>query len=207
MATAKGALVKRDAALYLGERRDLSISMAKANLYSFAILPLVALLTAVFVYLWGYDALSDGSTFERPAVGTVVVYVIGSLVVALGVMAHEAIHGLSWAYFGGKPMSTIKFGFQVKTFTPYAHCKEPIEARAYRIGAAMPGFVLGMLPSLLGIATGNGWIMLFGLFFTFAAGGDLLILWLIRKVGAKALVEDHPTNAGCYVYEPRGEQG
>ena len=67
----------------------------------------------------------------------------------------------------------------------------------------MPGLVVGLLPSLVGIATGNGWIMLFGLFFTFAAGGDLLVLWLIRKVDAKVLVEDHPTNAGCYVYERR----
>jgi len=196
--------VERDAALYLGERRDLSISMAKANLYSFTILPLVALLTAIFVYLWGYDALSDGSTFERPVVGTIAVYVIGFLLVVFGTAAHEAIHGLSWTYFGGKSLGAIKFGFQVKTFTPYAHCKEPIEARAYRIGAAMPGLILSILPSLVGIVTGNGWVMLFSLFFTFGAGGDALILWLIRKVDAKALVEDHPTNAGCYVYERRG---
>lgn len=185
MVAARGALVKRDAASYLGERRDLSIPMANANLYSLAILPLVALLAAVFVYLWGYGALSDGATFERPVVSIVAVYVIGFLVVAFGIAAHEAIHGLSWAYFGGKQMSAIKFGFQVKTLTPYAHCKEPIEARTYRIEAAMPGLVVGLLPSLVGIATGNGWIMLFGLFFTFAAGGDLLVLWLIRKVDAK----------------------
>ncbi len=204
MVAAKGALVERDAGSYLGERRDLSIPMIHANLYSFAILPLVALLAVVFVYLWGYGALSEGSTFERPVFGLVAVYVIGFLIVAFGIAAHEAIHGLlSWAYFGGKPLGAIKFGFQARTLTPYAHCKEPIEARAYRLGAAMPGLVVGLLPSLVGIVTGNGWIMLFGLFFTFAAGGDLLILWLIRKVDAKALVEDHPTSAGCYVYEHR----
>jgi len=61
--------------------------------------------------------------------------------------------------------------------------------------------VLGLLPSLVGIVTGNAPIMLFGLFFTFAAGGDALVLWLIRKVDPNALVEDHPTNAGCYVLE------
>ncbi len=32
-----------------------------------------------------------------------------------------------------------------------------------------------------------------------------MILWLIR-VDAKVLVEDHPTNAGCYVYERREER-
>ena len=60
----------------------------------------------------------------------------------------------------------------------------------------MPGLVVRVLPSLVGITTRNGRIMFFGLFFTFAADGDLLILWLVRKVHAKALVEDHPTNAG-----------
>ncbi len=132
--------MERDAASYLRERRDLSIPMANANLYSFAILPLVARLATVFVYLWGYGALSDGSIFERPVVGVVAVYVIGFLVIAFGIAAHEAIHGLSWAYFGGKPVGAIKFGFQVKTLTPYAHCKEPIEARLlHRGGDARAG--------------------------------------------------------------------
>lgn len=57
----------------------------------------------------------------------------------------------------------------------------------YRLGAAIPGVVLGLLPSLVGIVTGNAPIMLFGLFFTFAAGGDALVLWLIRKVDPNAL--------------------
>ncbi len=198
--------MNRDTVSSAAKKRDLSVSMRKANLYSFIAVPLVLLLAGIFVWLWGYDALSDGSTFERPLYSVAGIYALGFLVVATGVVVHELIHGLSWAYFSGKPLSAIKFGFQAATLTPYAHCKEPIEARAYRAGATMPGLVLGIFPSLAGIATGNGWIMLFGLFFTLAAGGDLLVLWLIREVDAKALVEDHPTNAGCYVYEPRGER-
>lgn len=34
-----------------------------------------------------------------------------------------------------------------------------------------------------------------------SAGGDWLILWLIRNVKAGSLVEDHPSKAGCYVLE------
>jgi len=37
---------------------------------------------------------------------------------------------------------------------------------------------------------------------TAGAGGDFLILWLTRHVKAGMQVEDHPTNAGCYVLEP-----
>jgi hypothetical protein len=89
----------------------------------------------------------------------------------------------------------------VQSLTPYAHLKEPIEVNAYRWGAFMPGLVLGLLPALVGILTGNGFLIAFGLLFVSAAGGDLLILWLIRKVPAGRMVEDHPTNAGCYVLE------
>lgn len=63
----------------------------------------------------------------------------------------------------------------------------------------MPLLLLGVLPSLLAIVGGQGGMMAFGLFFTFAAGGDMLILWLLRDVPGDALVEDHPVRAGCYV--------
>ena len=76
-----------------------------------------------------------------------------------------------------------------------------MRARVYRWAVAMPGLVLGLFPSLVGIATGNGWVLLFGLFFFFAAAGDALILWLLRGVGGNELVEDHPERAVCYVIE------
>jgi len=34
---------------------------------------------------------------------------------------------------------------------------------------------------------------------TAAAGGDMMILWLLRKDKSPVLVEDHPSEAGCYV--------
>ncbi|MGB8982049.1 MAG: DUF3267 domain-containing protein, partial [Anaerolineales bacterium] len=62
--------------------------------------------------------------------------------------------------------------------------------------------ILGILPYLVSLFTGNGCLFWFGLLNTAAAGGDFLILWLIRKVKSGRLVEDHPTHAGCYVLEP-----
>ena len=40
-----------------------------------------------------------------------------------------------------------------------------------------------------------------------AAGGDWLVLWLLRGVSPGAFVEDHPTRAGCYVLEPEQPPG
>jgi hypothetical protein len=174
-------------------KKDFSVSMAKANLYGLMILPVVVFLSMFYIGVWGFERLLDGMvTFEK-------MYLI--LILLMGAILHELIHGVSWSYFGKKPFHAIKFGFQLKALTPYAHCKEPLELRAYRIGALMPGFVLGILPSTIGIVTGDGWIMIFGLLFTLGSGGDLLILWLIRKVHAGEFVQDHPTRAGCYVIE------
>jgi hypothetical protein len=176
-------------------KRDYSIPMARANiLVLFIIVPVVILQFVIFIVLHDIEALQ-------------LTWGIGLLMVAvlLGVVAHELIHGMSWVVFGQKPFSAIKFGFQWKTITPYAHLKVPVDVHAYRIGAFMPGFILGILTHILSILLGNGDLFWFSLIHTSAAGGDWLILWLIRNVKRGQLVEDHPTNAGCYVLETASE--
>jgi hypothetical protein len=174
------------------KKRDLSISIARASiLVMFISIPVIMLQFAVFIPFHGAKKL-------EPTWNPVILLAV----ILLGVVIHELIHGISWVFFGHRPFSAIKFGFQWKTFTPYAHLKEPVEVNAYRIGAFMPGFVLGILIYLLSLLLGNGNLFWFSLFHTSASGGDWLVLWLIRKVKAGVQVEDHPTNAGCYVLEP-----
>jgi hypothetical protein len=172
-------------------RRDLSIPMAKANIVVlFISLPVVILQFAVFLGLHGTAGL-------KPTWSSALLI----LAVLLGVVIHELLHGITWVIFGRKPFSAIKFGFQWKTFTPYAHLREPVEVNAYRFGAFMPGFVLGILTYSLSLILSSGDLFWFSLVHTSAAGGDWLILWLLRNVKAGTRVEDHPTNAGCYVLE------
>ena len=173
-------------------KRDLSISMARANIIvMFISLPVVIIQFVGFIGLHGIDGL--GITWS---------YFTLIIAVLLGVLVHELIHGISWVIFGRQPFSAIKFGFQWKSLTPYAHLKEPVDVNPYRVGAFMPGLLLGILPYFLSLALGDGNLFWFSLIHTSAAGGDWLILWLIRSVKSSTLVEDHPTNAGCYVIEP-----
>jgi hypothetical protein len=176
-------------------KRDLSISMARANvIVMFITIPVVLLQFAIFILLRGIENL-------EPAWNAVLLIVV----VLLGVVIHELIHGISWVIFGHKAFSALKFGFQWKTLTPYAHLKEPIEVSAYRLGAFMPGFLLGIVPYMLSLVLGSGNLFWFSLVHTSAAGGDWLILWLLRNVQAGRQVEDHPTQAGCYVLEALSE--
>ena len=172
-------------------KRDLSIPMDRANLVvAFISIPVIVLQFVVFIWMHGVEGLD--LTWNILLLITAVI---------LGVVIHEFIHGISWVIFGRKPFSTVKFGFQWKTFTPYAHLAEPVEVNAYRLGAFLPGFLLGILTFILSLMLGSGDLFWFSLIHTSAAGGDWLILWLIRHVKAGRLVEDHPTHAGCYVLE------
>ncbi|MDX1418678.1 MAG: DUF3267 domain-containing protein [Rubricoccaceae bacterium] len=174
---------------------DRSVSMAAANGYALLfVVPAAAALLGAFFALWGWPPLyraTDGA-LDRP--------LLALAVFAAGVVAHEVLHVVAWRWVGHVPAGTVRLGFQWATLTPYAHCEVPMAARAYRIGAATPGVVLGLLPVLAGLATGGGALFLFGLLFTLAAGGDALILWLLRDVPADQLVADHPSRAGCLVH-------
>jgi len=176
------------------DRIDLSISIARANFLMLLIaVPLIVALTVFYMLAWGAaDFVAGLQRFLQWRV------VIPTLVV--GIPLHEAIHGLAWAASGRRPLSDVRFGFQWKTLTPYAHLQVPVPAAAYRWGAVMPAILLGLLPYLVGLLLSQGWLACLGLFFVFTAGGDLLVLWLLRGVDGRALTEDHPSRAGCYVY-------
>jgi hypothetical protein len=174
--------------------RDLSIPIPKAYLYMLVLfVPLLPLMILGHIAIWG-----PGNFFEGLSAFLNLIYLIPVLVI--GVPLHEFIHGFTWVLFGGKPLSDIKFGFQWKSLAPYAHLKVPVTANAYRAGAVMPALLQGVLPYILGLVNGWGWFTALGIFFIVAAGGDLVVLWILRKVNGGALVEDHPTQAGCYVY-------
>lgn len=179
-------------------QRDLSISLGKANLYGIALMiPAGLLLTLPYVARWGWVAF--GNAWNTTLTVEHLPWLLG--VFAVGAVLHELIHGLTWTVFGKKPRRAIRYGFHCKTVSPYAHCVEPMDVRAYRLGAAMPGLLLGVLPWFAGVLTGNGSLLIFGLIFTLVAEGDAMVLWLIRGVAPGSQVLDHPTQAGCYVID------
>jgi len=176
---------------------DLSVSPAAATVYTLAIsLPLVAGLLAA------YAALSPETSSLTLRASTIDVLLLMAALV-LGILLHELIHALGWAYFGRLPLRRIRFGFHVRTMTPYAHAVDSMPARSYRAGSVLPALLLGFLPYLIGTSHGNITIAFFGTVYIFAAGGDLLVLWLMRGVDARALVQDHPTRVGCILVGTR----
>jgi hypothetical protein len=171
---------------------DRSIALWKAQVLG--LLPMLAVVVlgpASYLAVWGSDAL-DQALSGIPS-GVVIGFFVG------GILVHEALHGLGWAVAGRKSWERVSFGFQVKSLTPYAHIEEPMQAGAYRIGAALPGVALGLVPWALSIALGHAPMHIFGIVFTAVAAGDAMILWTLRDVPATHYVQDHPSRVGCFV--------
>jgi hypothetical protein len=114
---------------------------------------------------------------------------------------HELLHAFGWKVFGRQPWSAIHFGIFWKVITPYTHLKTPIDVNAYRIGGALPGLMTGLLPYLVGLWLGNAACLWLGIIMSAAACGDLLVLWLLRRLPAGTLVQDHPSRVGCTVVD------
>ena len=120
------------------------------------------------------------------------------MVFIVGIVVHELIHGITWMLATHKGFSHLSFG--VIKMSPYCHIDVPMPKRQYVAGALMPLLLLGVLPTLVALAIGNYFWLLVGIIFITAAAGDIMIVWAIRKEPATALVYDHPSEAGCYVY-------
>ena len=175
--------------------RDVSVPLTQIVTQG-TILSLVmfAIPILVFGLLHGFDALWLG-LFGSVNWLALFVWMIAAIV------AHEAVHAVGWKGVGGLRWNDLRFGLDRKTPSPYCHAKAPMTARAYRIGAALPGIVTGVLPWLLGLIWADaGWTLL-GAILVSAAIGDLIVLWVLRSVRGDALMLDHPANAGGYVMD------
>ncbi|QIH35635.1 DUF3267 domain-containing protein [Sphingobacterium sp. DR205] len=128
---------------------------------------------------------------------------LGVLVVVIGVVVHELIHGITWSCYIKNGFRSIKFGVLMKMLTPYCHCKEPLRVKQYIIGALMPSIILGIIPIIYAWFSGNTNILLFAIFFTASAAGDFMIVQLIWREDMRSLVLDHPSEAGCFIYKKK----
>lgn len=112
------------------------------------------------------------------------------------IVVHEGLHGAA-VLAGGMPRASLRFGFHARTLTPFATCTRPMPVNTYRLVAAMPALVLGVGPMLVSWVTGNGPLAVFAFFMLAFAGGDMLILWLLRDTPPHWYVIDHPERVGC----------
>jgi hypothetical protein len=184
-------------------KKEYTLSAAKANIRAlFIVLPIL------LVYILTYSLIWPEQFSLTALKGLLIVYktwilflpFILLLIIILGAMLHEMLHGYTWALFCENGLKSIKYGMCWALLTPYCHCQEVLSLRAYMLGGVMPGLLMGLLPAFVGLVFGSIPVFLFGVLFSMAASGDLLVLWMLRHQTRTALVQDHPDLIGCYVF-------
>ncbi len=171
-------------------KKEITITPWEANLYAFfGVLPIVVLLWAIFIKMVGKN------NFWANAIPNGVVFFS---VIILGIFIHEILHGIGWSFFAEKGFKSIKFGFSLKAFAPYCHCKEELRYFHFVLGVFLPALVLGIIPVILAFILKNSQLFLYGIIFLFGAGGDLVILaMLIKNYDSSSYIMDHPDKIGC----------
>src|SRR5688572_1909083 len=126
-----------------------TMTLTAANLAALWLTPVMVLLGVLpFFAVQEWSGFVDGLRIfmDQP---------ISALLLAVSfpvaIVVHEGLHALAWGAFAG--YRNIKFGF--KEMTPYTHCIVPMPAWAYRLGGALPGVVLGVIPCLAAAVTGS----------------------------------------------------
>ncbi|MBN1820755.1 MAG: DUF3267 domain-containing protein [Prolixibacteraceae bacterium] len=170
------------------EIEEFTMGMGKVNLIALImIVPITALILIPFVLIWDFETFKTGKDLFS---NYFLLFFLG------GIIMHELLHGLTWGYFASNGLKSIKFGVKWKFLTPYCHCKEPLKVKHYKIGGAMPLIVMGIIPSIIGLIIGHGGFLSFGIFFTWAAGGDIIALYMLRKLDNNTYISDHPEKMG-----------
>ncbi len=183
--------------------KEYTIAGWHANLFGFLFVVPVLLYSGIpYLFIW-----RDAGTYGWAGMFSVIhqneaiiQQAIGArwwllLLLLSGIVLHELIHGVFMAMFAPGRWKAVSFGFNFKALAPYAHCKEPLTPRAYRISLMMPAFLLGDISVLAAWISGNILFLFFGILFSWAAAGDLMILWLGRRIHT-GLMQDHPDKIG-----------
>lgn len=126
------------------------------------------------------------------------------LALLLGILVHEGLHAITWVILLAKGYKSIKFGFNIHSFSPYTHCNIPMKVWQYRLGGLMPGLLMGVIPVIISFVLQSTLINFIGFLFLWAASGDFISLYMLRQLESHILVLDHPNEMGyIIVNEPK----
>jgi len=177
------------------------IILGRENLFGFFVLTITGLIFGIPYYFLWYENLeavfNTDADIQTRAIGigvTVIVLIIGFI-------AHEVIHGVFYAIFCKNKFKSVKIGVVPKKGYAYCECKEILRTNQFAIGLLMPTIILGIIPSIASLFTGSFNLLLFGMIFTGAGGSDLLIFKKVAKNMNNTWFENAVSVSKWYLYK------
>lgn len=187
-------------------KSEISIEQANTLTRKFIVLPVLLSAAVVFVLFYGRFDFSFAESAKHIGFwpwmlrysGWVTAFIAA---VAAGIFIHEGIHGLFIAMFARGGFSSLSFGYDKKTMSPYAHSEVPLRVWQMTVVCLSPLFFMGILPFAAALYYGSLFIYLFSVVFIITAGGDIIYARLLLKVPLRTFVEDLPDSVGFRTME------
>jgi hypothetical protein len=150
-------------------------------------LALVMLIVALHAEIWGAASV-HALVGNRPALFPLAAALV------LSVLLHELLHLAGYVWLGGAPIDEVHVEWRGAVIV--ARCDVPLPARSYRAAVALPGLVLGVVPTLVGLVSGSAWVTVYGAVMLGASVGDMGVLWALRGYRAEEEVLDTSSERG-----------
>jgi hypothetical protein len=190
-------------------KEEVTINIIWANIFGIIVLIFALIIFGIPYFIFWHESISNTNfVFLKNSQDKLLLSLINIgfnfLILLLGIILHEFIHGLFFAAFSENKFKFVKFGVMPakKLFTPYCHCGEIINIKHYRIAIMMPLILLGIIPAIASILIGNILLLFWGIIFTVAGGGDILVFIKTLKEKKNSLILDHPSECGYYLCKP-----
>jgi hypothetical protein len=149
------------------------INMVYATIFSLFVLIFSVIIFGIpYYFIWAYN--SEIKLF--PILIDTMHRIIFICICIFGLFLHELIHGLFFGIFAKDGFKSIKIYFEKNVFTFICYCQNELKIKHFRIGTIMPLIIIGIIPTILAIIIGNTPLLIFGILYISASGGDILII-------------------------------
>jgi len=114
---------------------------------------------------------------------------------------HELLHAVFFAPFQKNGFKSTVIGSSQMGY--FCETKEPIKVKHYIIGLVAPTIIMGVIPLIIGVATGNMYLLLFGWWMTVGGNGDFMILINVLKYNKDTWLLVAASEEEIYYYKPK----
>ncbi|MCL2188596.1 MAG: DUF3267 domain-containing protein [Defluviitaleaceae bacterium] len=112
---------------------------------------------------------------------------------------HELLHAVFFAPFQRNGFASTRISSNLMGF--FCETKEPIKVGQYIIGLVAPTLIMGIIPLIIGVVTGNVFLLLFGGWMTIGGNGDFMILLGVMKYPGSTWLLIAAAEHEIYFYE------
>ncbi|MGG0656092.1 DUF3267 domain-containing protein [Rummeliibacillus pycnus] len=117
------------------------------------------------------------------------------------IVLHECCHLLGFVLFGKVPISSLKYGVNLKMGVAYATTTERLPNKAMKKALLLPFWLTGVIPAAVGFIINSDLWLFLGAWLIAGAIGDFMMYAELRKYPNNYLIKDDPNLPKLFIYK------